>query len=795
MMMKRLIFLLLFSQTLIIQAQSIKGVIFSAQEKAPVEFSPVTLLHLPDSAMVSGTSTKAGGLFMFGNVKPGKYYVKATYLGSAPGGRSVVVDNNSGVIQLDTIFMIPSSQQLAEVKVTGERIKGTELVDRTVYSIPAEIAKTSINGYEVLRKIPGIQVDFNNNVTLNGKSNFIIQVDGKQRDQQYLARLQPTDIKSIEVINNPSGKYEGTIDGVINIILTKEARVGMNGNFSTMLRASDKPTGFGAGSLEYGFGKLTIYASGYSFFQQLKNNVTNYSRYLYNDSIANLSGSGNFKIAASAINTGFDYYINDKNNLSFNFSFKPVVLDNNIQNSGQLMPQEVYKYYFSSPSTTGTRSNETNYSLYYKKTFAKPIKELSAEATYYTFSSKDNNSFTYLYYADDQTTLRGSSKRDENNTNDRNYFSGKVDFVEPLGFSTRIETGYQLYYQGMNYDFSGSDIASNNLFKYSEWRNSAYAGFVWNAGKFGFQGTVRGEYSSIQVNKGKTSDYLATLPSTNIQYKISSKQNVKFTYNRRINRPGVYDLNPFLKLNNNLNFSQGNPDLEPEYRNRLQLTYTLNLGSNFISPNLYYEMISNKIGNKNSLILSPGSTDTALLASPANILTGYERGIGLNAMLFFFNINARVYQGHYDRYNYIDNSNKLNTIDGQNYSSYSITSYAFKSLFKKKVNAYVFLSYNGVNVNAQSKTYSTPMYGFGAQKIAGNHTFGFFYFLPFKKNFEMSRTITETPFVYSKNVSSFDVSYYIQVMYSYKFNKGKAVKKLNRKVEVESDTKSGGIRQ
>ena len=149
-----------------------------------------------------------------------------------------------------------------------ERIKGKEMVDRTVYAIPEVIAKSSTNGYDILKKIPQVNVDFQNNITLNGTTNFIIQVDGRQRDREYLNKLLPTDIQSIEVITNPSGKYEGNIDGVINIILKKEARYGMNGNVGLSLKPFNKPTSSATGSLDYAMGKITFYVTGLTFLQK-----------------------------------------------------------------------------------------------------------------------------------------------------------------------------------------------------------------------------------------------------------------------------------------------------------------------------------------------------------------------------------------------------------------------------------------------------------------------------------------------------------------------------------------------
>jgi hypothetical protein len=153
------------------------------------------------------------------------------------------------------------------------------------------------------------------------------------------------------------------------------------------------------------------------------------------------------------------------------------------------------------------------------------------------------------------------------------------------------------------------------------------------------------------------------------------------------------------------------------------------------------------------------------------------------------NINARIYKGHYNAY-----TGQLINIPAVNYFSYSITSYAFASFDKnKKTTAYVFLSYNGVNVNAQSKTYSIPFYGFGVQKQIKDHSFGVFWFLPMSTNVRLSRTETETTVYNSSNIIGFNASNYIQFMYSFKFNKGRNVKKLDRKIDVESDSKSNAI--
>ena len=667
------------------------------------------------------------------------------------------------------------------------RIEAKELVDRTVYNIPGEIAKTSANGYEILKKIPSIQVDFNNNVTLNGSTNFIIQVDGKIRDKEFLAKLNPTDIESIEIINNPSGKYEGDIDGVINVILKKEARAGINGNIGGSIRTSVLPSGSASGGIDYGTGKLTFYATAYTWLQEL--NINNQSSYMDTLSSRSMAGTGRFKISSSSVNTGMDFYINDRNNLNLNLNFRPVVNESNVPSTGSTdsLKNKVSYFILSSNQIahSQTLSDEGTASLFYKRSYKKPIKELTAESRFYRFHSNVES------YLSDTLSTNGYSMSFGNNNNtynDRSAYTFKVDYVQPIGISARIETGYQFYDQFITINFNQSFTysysqgtqfyKSGSLFTYNEVRNAAYAGFIENINKWSFQATLRVENSIINMKDTSGSfGYTSFLPNVNLQYKFSSKQNVKLNYNRRIVRPAIGDMNPNTIISQ-YSESKGNPALKPEYYDKFQLTYTLNFGKNYLSPNVYYTIITDKKSTEMTF-LSPGSG--FFLTQPKNLLTGYEEGFGINGMLLFFNINARFYQGHYNAVN-----NLPIPIPAKNYSSFALNSYVFAPL-PWKINAFAFINYNGPSINAYSRTTSTPFYGIGAQKIAGNHTIGIFYLMPFRNNITMSNTTTNTPAsstsmaTWSQNSSGFNVSNFIMVSYTYKFNKGKTVKKIVHK--------------
>lgn len=787
--MRKYIFSLLLIVSITAQAQNIRGKVCLDKDKSPVPFATVGLLQLPDSAIVTGVITLTDGGYLFEKVKPGNYFMQVRFVGYKTNGKEVTVEAGHNEIAVDTIYLTETTTSLGEVTVVGERLKGKEMVDRTVYSIPGVIAKTSTNGYEILKKIPQVNVDFQNNITLNGSSNFIIQVDGRQRDREFLAKLLPSDIESIEIISNPSGKYEGNIDGVINIILKKEARYGMNGNVTLTMKPFNKPTTSVSGSLDYSIGKITFYVTGFSFLQKLDISSWNDSHYTTTDSTSSLSGNGAIKITNSALNGGFDYYMNDKNNLSFNISYKPITQDINILSQTFLYKNINPLNTISALTNEGLQSNESSASLFYKKTFDKAIQEFTVESNYYWFKSNENNDFSNKRYLYNTDSILSTYARLEVNLNQRNYFSTKLNYVQPIGMNAKIETGYQLYFQQLSYDFNINKEVSDNMFNYAEFRNSVYGGFTLNLKKIGFQAMLRIENSHIKADSVTHPNYSCFLPTVNLQYKFSASHNLKFTYNRRINRPGIYDMDPYYRVGTNYSISQGNPDLRPDYRDRLQLTYTWNFGSNYFSPYVYTEYFSNKVGQRYLITTSSITHTLTTITKPFNLLSGYESGGGVNAMLWYVNINARIYKGHYNEY-----TGQSISIPAVNYFSYSITSYAYASLAKnKKTTAYVFLSYNGVNMNAQSKTYSIPFYGMGVQQQIKDHSFGAFWFLPFSTHVKLSRTVTETPYFNSTNTIGFNVANYIQFMYSYKFNKGKNVKKLDRKIEVESDSKSQAI--
>jgi hypothetical protein len=185
---------------------------------------------------------------------------------------------------------------------------------------------------------------------------------------------------------------------------------------------------------------------------------------------------------------------------------------------------------------------------------------------------------------------------------------------------------------------------------------------------------------------------------------------------------------------------------------------------------------------------SPITHNLTPLTRLDNILTGAEYGFELYGKLLFFNFNGSYFMGHINEY-----KNKLTSIPARNYSAYSFTNTEFVTL-PFKINAYAYITYTNVyTISAERKSYGAPFYGINLQKNVKNHSFGVSSLMPFLKSVIMGKTITQTPLLYSKSTSGYDLGYYVQFKYAYRFFKGRDIKKLNRKVVRESDSKSGGI--
>ncbi|MFT3752179.1 MAG: hypothetical protein QM800_04645 [Paludibacter sp.] len=301
----------------------ITGTVVEDDGKKPIEAAQVELLQLPDSIAAESAFTNSEGLFnLFKADTTKNYCVRIKLRFYKTQSIPVVFKPGGRILNLGNIELQPSFVNLKEITVNGSKIKVSELPDRTVYGISADMKKTSTDGLDVLRKVPTVQVDyFNEDIKVEGKSNIKIEVDGISRDKSYLKKLHPSQIEKMEVITSPTGKYDADVDAVINIITIKEMRYGLKGMVNAMVLPNDldKYMARGNASLDYGMKKISysLSANGGAGEFDFKNSMNRIS----GTNGLNREGNTHTKFIAGNVNAGFIYDPDDFNNLSVNLNY------------------------------------------------------------------------------------------------------------------------------------------------------------------------------------------------------------------------------------------------------------------------------------------------------------------------------------------------------------------------------------------------------------------------------------------------------------------------------------------
>lgn len=767
----------------------VEGKLQSFTENKPVEFASVALHHLPDSSLVTGAVTDTSGKFIINNLKPGEYFIKVSCIGFKPVLKNGISLNSSkpvfnmGVIGLDT-----DSKTLNEVVVEGERLKGVAEVDKTVYTISNKVASTANSGLELLRQVPAVQVDFQRNVSLEGSGNILILVDGKQRDKDYLAQLDPNSIDKVEVMTNPSSKYDADITGVINVILKREKKGGLSGSLSPEIPLNDRIFFSSSnGNIEYGYNKIRVFVSGSSHFEGLEltsttkrlNSDKNGNAYQYNQ-----LGEGKVDVNFVGIDYGFDYFINSKNTLNLYGNYRP--------GNGFTFKTDGYKELFANnqfQSYTDNYSYDKNvntsiyYSAFYKRTFDKPSQEFTMDVNYYQYHGDRDVNYRDRYYMSDKVTPIGNLIDRKEIYNDSKQALGlKLDYIQPLAKDHKLSMGYHNYTQWMDNDFAGeSDAAQTNL-KYNEMRHSAYASWAGVIKKFSFQAGMRFEKSLIEINDSTDIDYDCFLPQLTLQQKIGKANSLKLTYRRSIQRPGIGDLNPFVNRVDSITLSRGNPLLNPSYSNKVELNFSAPIKNSYLSTGVYYNYFNDNF--RRITRITDGRISESFVE---NIGTGVEYGVNLSGSIkinkwwqinpYLCLYNVQLNSISIDQFN-IDSNEKL---------SYRTNITSIFTL-PKKITLFVFTQYNSPYIGTQTLNKREMLYVFGAEKEVGkNFKFALQAINPFMKDFTISNTVTESENFWQENNMDVYIKNLITVRVTYTFNYGNKIKKLDRQKDVETD--------
>lgn len=571
--------------------------------------------------------------------------------GGAPGANRAGApgfEKDLGKIQLKT-----DVQTMQDVTVTATSGRLKMDIDKKVFSVDKNIVSTGGTAVDIMKNVPSVNVDLDGNVSLRNASPQIF-VDGRPT-VLTLEQIPADAIESVEVITNPSAKYDasGGGAGILNIVLKKNRKTGYNGN----LRAGiDRLGAVNAGAdLNVRQGKINAFAS-VNFNQRKSNTVGTVDRLnLLQTPLTSISqnnadkSTGRFVFARA----GLDYFMTNRTTLSFaafraNGSFKPYeaidIATDSLYNSGTLKS-------YSERISGGTREfNGKGFSAGSKTLFPKAGRELTADINYFSGTNESNSIYTTNRYTNGAgSTVAGTALQKILGSGTDYNVVLQTDYADLLTGNLKLETGLRAAVRGRennnsNYLFDNSlggykliPSATNN---YTNTDNvyAAYASITSSIKNFGYKAGLRAEssnYTGKLTTTGETfkNKYpISLFPSLFVSQKLSNTQEVQASYTRRINRPNFFQLIPFADYTDELNITQGNPGLKPEFTNSLEASYSKTFkGSNSFLASVYYKKTDNLITSYLEQGTNPFTGKTAIINSYINANSSRSYGLELTS--------------------------------------------------------------------------------------------------------------------------------------------------------------------
>jgi iron complex outermembrane receptor protein len=593
-------------------SNSIKGKVFD-NTNTELPGATVSLLRAKDSSLIKATITDVAGTYEMLSGSKDSLLLSISSIGLETKYTSGFMLANNETFHVPDLTLKAEDKKLQDVVITSRKPMIEVKADKIVFNIENSINATGSNALELLQKSPGVMVDNNDNISMKGKSGVAIYIDGKPSPldakslADYLRSINSGDIEAIEMISNPSAKYDASGNaGIINIRLKKNKNFGTNGNVSLGFTQGITPKGNGSASLNYRDKKVNIFSN---VSGALGNEESDLSLYrIQNDTIYDQHTRMIHKRKNTNIKAGADYFIDDKNTIgvlvnsnisggSFNTSGNTIIRD---EASEQLVKTLKASNYV--PNSHINSDFNLNYK--YKDTNGT---EINFDGDYGLFHSRGSSYQPNYYYSPDNTldyTVINGNKTPI----DINIYTAKLDVTHKLGKGQLSYGGKVAYIKTDNtFDFFNytdnvpiKDMSLSNQFVYTENVNAAYVDYsrTFNT-KWSLQAGLRAEQTNskgvltradgeIQSDNTVKRSYLNLFPTAALTYNLSAKHTLGLTYSRRIDRPDYEDLNPFETKLDQLTFVKGNAFLKPQYTDNVALNYTF---MSMVNVNLSYSHV------------------------------------------------------------------------------------------------------------------------------------------------------------------------------------------------------------
>lgn len=625
-------------------SRTVLGRVYDQKTNQPVEYATVALYKMPEKKLITGGITNQRGGFSLKDIKDGSYIIEIKFIGyNKFTSKNFSISKQHSLIKIGKVTLAPLSEILNEVQVTASDKNIEYKIDKKVVNVSKQLTSSSGSAVDVLENIPSVSVDVNGDVSLRGSSSFTVLIDGKPTvldANDALKQIPSSAIQNIELITNPSVKYDpdGT-SGIINIITKKNKLTGISG--MTTLSGGTFDNYSGSALINYRKNKFN-YTIGANFRDgNFPSSKENRRETFSNDTtwITSNSGDATRNFSMKSFNAGVEWDISSKDQLSLSGKFgkfdfnseSDLRYNEEIIVKGKQVSKEQYN------STEDSKRAKDFFSLNttYTHQFAKKGHEIQAQ---FNYMERDGEDFSGSKLME----LDGQIKDGKNNVEEgpsKRYVT-KIDYSLPINKESKLEAGFQsrvaqntditkLY----EYDSATGNFVLNDKFSrqtnYNRDIYSMYVQYATKIDKFGIQAGLREEYTNREIgndtsNEKTTINRWDWFPTLHLSYQLSEENQIMTSYTRRIHRTRGYLLEPFITWVDNYNVREGNPNLVPELIDSYEVTYLKEFGRNFLSIDLYYRVTHNKIEQLHSVY-----QDNIVMRTPENVGQDFSLGTEL----------------------------------------------------------------------------------------------------------------------------------------------------------------------
>lgn len=633
-----------FAQTL--PKANITGIILD-ENKKPADYVTVVLFKASDSSVVKTAFTDPTGAFGFMISTKGSYFYKASNMGyKTIKSRILSLADGNQKIDFGSAQLISSTQNLKEVTVAITKPLIERKMDKVVMNVSSSAIMTGSNALEVLQKAPGVSVDQNDNISMQGKQGVLIQLDGKQTYMSsadvtnLLRNMQSSEIESIELITNPSSKYDASGNsGIINIKTKKSKNGGTNGSANATLGYGKNFRGNAGLNLNHRTQKVNLFGN-YNYGKTERENLITIDRISNGtpDTYFMQAGTSRRKQQNNNFKAGLDYFIDKKNTVGvlvngyFNHGTEASINNTLIGPSFEKVDSSLV-----SNSLQTNKYNNISYNLNYKSVLDTAGSELSADVDYSKYNGNDGSSYENDYLFANGNRIRPINYIRNNTPSKIDIKAFKIDYNVSLTKSIKLEAGAKSSWVKTDNDLQAEEFVNNNWqndlrrsnqFIYDENVNAAYTNINKQFKNTSVQIGLRVEQTNSKGNLITTNtvverSYWDFFPTLFVQQTLSKNNQLGFSYSRRIDRPSYDDLNPFIYYLDQYTYTKGNPFLNPQYTNNFELNYTF----------MQKYMLSVGYSRVNDVIIEvllPDESQKALYQTKANLAKNISYNANLN---------------------------------------------------------------------------------------------------------------------------------------------------------------------